>query len=148
MVAGQHKLSRRALLAGACALPLARHPELVSGSSSPPPERVTSWTLKQVQGDEEARLERWRDALARFEQADREVEALVHCRNQRTYDRALARHSTALKRLMRVPAPDLSAAGVKLELIVRHQLFEATFAEAALATLRRDIARIAALTSS
>jgi hypothetical protein len=27
MVAGQHKLSRRSLLAGACALPLARHCE-------------------------------------------------------------------------------------------------------------------------
>ncbi|HYW16179.1 MAG TPA: penicillin acylase family protein [Allosphingosinicella sp.] len=28
-----------------------RHPELVSGSSPPPPGRTTSWTLKQVQGD-------------------------------------------------------------------------------------------------
>jgi acyl-homoserine-lactone acylase len=28
-----------------------RHPELVSGSSPPPPGRVASWTLKQVRGD-------------------------------------------------------------------------------------------------
>jgi tRNA pseudouridine55 synthase len=30
-----------------------RHPELVSGSSSETPERVETWTLKQVQGDGE-----------------------------------------------------------------------------------------------
>src|SRR4051794_1486517 len=33
-------------------LPGARHAELVSASSPPPPRRTTSWTLKQVQGDE------------------------------------------------------------------------------------------------
>ena len=76
MAAGQHKLSRRALLAGACALPLSRHAELVSASSPPPPGRVTSGTLKQVQGDDGVRVERWREALARFNQVDRELEAL------------------------------------------------------------------------
>ncbi|HLL30395.1 MAG TPA: hypothetical protein VK403_05305 [Allosphingosinicella sp.] len=91
---------------------------------------------------------KWRDALACFEQVDREVEALVHCRNQRIYDRALGRHSTALRRLLRAPAPDLGAAGLKLELIVRHHVFEASFAQAALASLRRDIRRFAALPSS
>jgi hypothetical protein len=90
---------------------------------------------------------KWREALERFEQADREVEALVHCRNQRVYDRALGRHSTALRRLLRAPAPDLAAAGLKLDLIVGHHVFGATFAETALATLRRDIARFAALSS-
>jgi hypothetical protein len=90
----------------------------------------------------------WREALARFEQAEREVEALVHCRNQRVYDRALGRHSTALARLLRAPAPDLAAAGEKLELIVRHRVFEARFGEAAIAVLRRDIQRFAALPSS
>ncbi|HEX8480378.1 MAG TPA: hypothetical protein VF650_00560 [Allosphingosinicella sp.] len=64
------------------------------------------------------------------------------------YDRALGRHSTALRRLLRAPAPDLDAARLKLELIVRHHLFEAGFAAAALATLRRDIRRCAALPSS
>jgi hypothetical protein len=102
-----HKLSRRALLAGACALPLLRHPELVSGSSPPPPGRVTSWTLKQVQGDEGGRVKRWAKALAGFRQADETLEA----------------------------------AGLKLELIVRHHVFEASFGEAAIASLRRDIGR-------
>jgi hypothetical protein len=105
--------------------------------------------LRSARNDEKERNDtKWREALAGFEQVDREVEALVHCRNQRTYDRALGRHSTALKRLMRAPAPDLAAAGLKLELIVRHHVFEASFAQAALATLRRDIARFAALPSS
>jgi hypothetical protein len=30
---------------------LLRHPEPVSGSNSPPPGRMTSWALKQFQGD-------------------------------------------------------------------------------------------------
>lgn len=72
----------------------------------------------------------------------------MHCPNQRVYDRALGRHSTALKRLLRAQAPDLAAAGLKLELIVRHQVFEASFGQAALATLRRDLARFAALPAS
>jgi hypothetical protein len=148
MVAGQHKPSRRALLAGACALPFSRHPELVSGSSPPPSGRVSTWTLKRVQGDEGVRVERWAKALDCFRRINGEVEALVHCRNQRVYDRALGRHSTALSRLLRAPAPDLAAAGLKLELIVRHHVFEARFAEAAIAVLRRDIARFAALPSS
>ncbi len=61
---------------------------------------------------------------------DQEVEALVHCPNRRVYDRTLGRHSTAIKRLLRAPAPDLAAAGLKLELIVRHHVFEANFAQA------------------
>jgi hypothetical protein len=81
----------------------------------------------------------------RFEQADGEVEALVHCPSQRVYDRALGRHSTALRRPLCAPAPDPAAAGLKLELIVRHHVFEASFGQSALASLRRDIGRFAAL---
>ncbi|HEX8126284.1 MAG TPA: hypothetical protein VF548_11940 [Allosphingosinicella sp.] len=152
MVAGQHKLSRRALLVGACALPLARHsgldPESMNAAGTSAPTTVSmdpGFRRDDGKGRDDAK---WQDALARFEHADREVEALVHCRNERVYDRALGRHSTALRRLMRAPAPDLASAGLKLELIVRHHVFEANFAEAALASLRRDIGRFAALSSS
>ncbi len=146
MVAGQHKLSRRALLAGACALPLVRHsglgPESMNTAATPAPTAVfMDPGLRRDDG-------KWAEALARFEQVDRELEALVHCRNQRVYDRTLGRHSTALRRLLRAPAPDLAAAGFKLDLIVRHHVFEAHFAGAALASLRRDIRRFAALPSS
>ena len=147
MVAGRHKLSRRALLAGACALPLARHPELVSGSSSPPPERLTSWTLKQVQGDEGAGVARWVKALALFDQAEAELEAVAHTEDDDLYGRTLGRHGAALARLLRAPAPDLGAVAGKLELIVRHRVSELHFGEASMAALRRDVLRIAAGTS-
>jgi hypothetical protein len=91
---------------------------------------------------------KWQEALTRFREADEALEGLVHCRNQRVYDRALGRHSTALARLLRTPAPDLAAAAEKLELIVRHHVVEMCFGEAAIGVLRRDIGRFAALPSS
>ena len=134
MVAGQHKLSRRALLAGACALPLVRHsgldPESMNTAATPDPAPVfmdPGFRRDDGKGRDDGK---WHEALARFEQVDGELEALVHCTNQRVYDRALGRHSTALKRLLRVPAPDLAAAAEKLELIVRYHVFEANFAQA------------------
>jgi hypothetical protein len=153
MVAAQHKLSRRALLAGACALPLSRHPGLDPGSmntaATPAPTTVfmdsgvelRSSSARRNDGDDG----KWRDALSRFRETDGPLAALVHCPNQRVYDRALGRHSTALARLLRAPAPDLAAAAEKLELIVRHQVFEARFGEAAIAVLRKDIRRFAKL---
>ncbi len=149
MVAGQHKLSRRALPAGACALPLARHSGLDPESSFLAAVGKERWIPGQVRDDEAVRREaKWREAVDRAEQVDRELEALVHCPNQRVYDRALGRHSTALRRLLRAPAPDLAAAAEKLELVLRHHIFEATFAGPALASLCSDIRRFAALTSS
>jgi len=82
MADGQHKLSRRALLGGVCASSvLSRHPELVSGSSSPPHEGVTSWTLKQVQGDEGEKsraVTNWDRALLRFNQAQAVLDSARH----------------------------------------------------------------------
>ena len=152
MAAGQHKLSRRALLAGGCAtsaLLLVCHAELGSASTSPLPRRVTSWTLKRVQGDggagdggegEAARVvARWRRAFACYARAEAEVEGLAHVDDDAAYDRALGRHNAALARLLRAPAPDVAAAAGKLELILRHQVFELSFGEACLAALGRDL---------
>ena len=70
MAVAQLSLTRRALLAGACAAPLAgSHPELVSGSSSPPAVTHQDWTLKQVQGDGKSERQ-WASALDRFREAD------------------------------------------------------------------------------
>jgi hypothetical protein len=148
MAAAQHKLSRRSLLAGACALPLARHPELVSGSSPPPPGRAASWTLKRVQGDDGARGERWRKALGLFAQAEAEVEALAHTEDDDLYGRALGRHSAALARLLRAPAPDLVAVAGKLDLLIRYHVAELHFGAASMAALRRDVVRLSAQVSS
>ncbi len=149
MAGGQHKLSRRALLAGACAipaLPLARHCEergdaaIQCDASAASGAGLLRYARNDGKGPDDGK---WKEALACFNQADQELEALVHCPNQRLYDRALGRHSAALSRLLRMPAPDLAAAAEKLELIVRHQVFEARFGEAAIAVLRRDIGRFA-----
>jgi hypothetical protein len=148
MAAAQHKLSRRALLAGACALPLARHsgldPESMNTAATPAPTAVfMDPGLRRDDGN--GRDGKWQEALIKFREADEALEGLVHCLNQRVYDRALGRHSGALARLLRTPAPDLTAAAEKLELIVRHQVFEMRFGEAAIGVLRRDIGRFAAL---
>jgi hypothetical protein len=99
MAHSQHKLSRRALLAGACALPLARHCEARSdaaiqcGLSTVPAAGwvdLRSPSARCAGHDGKARDGKWREALARFREADLALEALVHCRNQRVYDRALA----------------------------------------------------------
>jgi hypothetical protein len=103
MVAAQHKLSRRALLAGACALPLARHCEepfdaACGGAQGKLPLRGSDAAIQcGASTDSEAGLPRcarndeksrddgaarrdakWQEALARFRQVNGELEALVH----------------------------------------------------------------------
>ncbi|MEA3050779.1 MAG: hypothetical protein QOG84_2615 [Sphingomonadales bacterium] len=49
-----------------------------------------------------------------------------------------------MKRLLRVPAPDLGALAMKLDLILDQELWELTGADRCLAALRRDAHRFAA----
>jgi hypothetical protein len=139
MAAAQHKLSRRAVLAGACALPLARHCEERSdaaiqfGASTV----TAAGLLRSARNDE-----KWRKALGLFAQAEAELAALTHTEDDDVYGRALGRHSAALARLLRAPAPDLGAVAGKLDLIVRHHVSELAFGEAAMAALRRDVLRL------
>jgi hypothetical protein len=149
MAAGQHKLSRRVLLAGACALPLARHsgpdpePKTTAGQSmnaAATPDPATVFMDPGLRRDDG----KWQKALSLFAQAEAELEALAHTEDD-LYGRALGRHSAALARLLRAPAPDLGAVAGKLDLMVRHQVSELRFGEAAVASLRKDIRRFAAL---
>ena len=133
MAAAQHKLSRRALLAGACAgaglaLPLPRP----SGLESDPGQ-----SLVTVPADA------WKTALARYTRAAAGLEAVAHTEDDDLYDGALGRHHRALERLLAAAAPDLAAAAEKLELIVRHSVFELSFGDASLAALREDLRRFA-----
>ena len=91
------------------------------------------------------RVERWRKALSRFERAEAEIDALAHSEDEEAYDRAVGRQIAALGRLLRSPAPDLGAAGEKLDLIVRHSAWELSFGESAFAVLGEDLKRLAAL---
>jgi len=130
MAAAQHKLSRRALLAGACAgaaLPLPRHSGLDPESILPAP---------QPEG-------RWTKALARYARAEAGLDALAHTEDDGLYDRALGRHNAALARLLRTAAPDLAAVTAKLDLILRHEVFDLSFSDAAFSSLRADLGRFA-----
>ena len=96
----------------------------------------------QVRHDE-AGDARWEKAIARYARAEAELEGVAHVDDDELYDRALGRHNAALARLLRTPAPDAGAAAAKLDLILRHQVFELTFGEACLAALGRDLRRLA-----
>ena len=151
MADGQHKLSRRALLGAVCASSvLSRHPELVSGSSPPPPGQSTSWTLKQVQGDEAGEscaVTNWDRPLARFHSAQATLDAAVHEPDQDAYDALLDTLCAALRALVALPAPDLTALSAKLDVIVPQQAWELTGSEDCLEILRHDAHRLAAAMS-
>ena len=144
MVAARHKLSRRALLAGACAgaaLPFSRHCETRSDAAIQCGVSTdgAAGLLRSARNDE-----KWHKALGLFAQAEAELEALAHTEDDEFYGRALGRHGAALARLLRAPAPDLEAVARKLDLIVRHHVSELAFGEASMTALRRDVLRLAA----
>jgi hypothetical protein len=105
----------------------------------------------QVRHDEGGRDDeqgKWAKALAGYARAEAGLDALAQCEDHRVYDGALGRHNAALARLLRCPAPDLGAVAEKLDLILRHQVFELTFAQPSLAALRRDIRGFAGVASA
>lgn len=146
-------VSRRALLAAACAAPLLRHPGEGRG---PDPNALESWTPDQVRGDGEGgndegegrndaqsrAVTKWDQALARFRRAEAALAAGAGADDD-LFDRLLGRLNRALRRLLRVPAPDLRALAAKLDLLVAHQVWELDFALPSLAALRRDARRLA-----
>jgi hypothetical protein len=87
--------------------------------------------------------ERWQKALARYGRAVAGLNAVAHTENDDLYDQALGRHSAALARLLRAPAPDLAAVARKLDLMVRHTVFEMPFGVSAFAALQRDVRQFA-----
>ncbi len=148
MAAAQHKLSRRGVLAGACTgagvtgwCPLVRHsgldPEPMNTAATPAGTSV--FPGPGLRRDDAG----WQKALARFRRAESGLGAVAHSEDDDLYDRALGRHNRALAGLLRAPAPDLAAAADKLDLILRHSVFELNFGEASLAALRRDLRRFA-----
>ncbi|HEX8584347.1 MAG TPA: hypothetical protein VF680_08050 [Allosphingosinicella sp.] len=124
MVAGQHKLSRRALLAGACVAPVLDASVLLGSA----PRRDPAWEK----------------AVARLARAEEAIGALADSADERAYDRAVGRQIAALPRVLKALAPDLGAVGAKIGLIPRHQAWELRFGEAAFAALEKDVRRLAA----
>ena len=132
-------VSRRALLAAACAPLLSRHPGLDPGSSSFLSETQSRWIPGQARNDE-----KWQKALARYRAAEAALAAAAHTEDEARYDRLGARHDSALKRLLRTPAPNLAGFAAKLDLAVDHQAWELTGGEACLAALLGDVRSLSA----
>lgn len=128
MAAGQLSLTRRALLAGACAAPLAgRGGDVVADGG-------------REASDGEGR---WRSALLRLSEAEALMIQADDTQDERLYDRLGARRDAALKALLRTPAPHLAALAFKLDLLIAEQAWEITGGELCLAALRRDAHRFA-----
>jgi hypothetical protein len=147
MADAQLKLSRRALLGAACAVPLSRHPGLDPGpifSSSEPPEG--RWTPDQVRGDETE----WQRALVSLRRAEAAVLALEGGPDEDAFGRAQDRFNALFRRLLALPAPDIAALADKpvlsevegLEIAVAAELAHLTYAPPALAALARDARRL------
>ena len=119
MAAREHRVSRRALLGAACAIPLVRHPGLDPGSISLA-GRI-SWIPNRVRNDEI-----WRTAIARLSRAEARLKALEHEPDEDLFDNANAVFNHALKKLVRTPAPDLPALALKIDLAIDHEVAELT----------------------
>jgi hypothetical protein len=108
------------------------------GSTFLPAAAKERWMPDQVRHD--ARVgARWERAAAGYARAVLGLGRVAHTEDDDLYDRALGRHNAALSRLLRAAAPDLGAVAQKLELIVRHSVFELSYGEAALEAVRRDV---------
>ena len=96
--------------------------------------------------------EKWRQALARLRAAEAEIRAVAQLTAggtveeeealQEVYDARLGDHSEALRRVMKVRAPDLAALAVKIELAIDEEVGSLTGGEACLAALKRDVRRL------
>ena len=140
MAAAQLKLSRRTLLAAACAapaFPLAGTPAVRSERSRGP-----------LPSEAEALHRRWNRALAAFTRADARIQALEGTADDDAFNRAADRHDRALERLLLAPAPHLAALAEKLALARRHQAWELRSGDAAMAALEQDAVRLARRSSS
>ena len=135
MAVGQLSLTRRALLAGACAVPAV-------GEGFSAPLLQGRWMPDRVRHDERGQA-RWRAAVELYRGAEAALAALAQCEDEALYDQAGRRCDAAVKRLLRTPAPDLAAFAWKIDLLFDQALWELGGAERCLGAVRRDAHRFA-----
>ena len=133
MANAQLKLSRRALLGAACALPLT--PPTPSVRFEPSREAIPSGA--------QALRPQWQEALTTLETAHATVAALEGDPDEDAFDAALAHFNAALRTLLATPAPDIAALAAKLHHAVAAELAEMTYAPPALAQLAADADELA-----
>jgi hypothetical protein len=144
MAAGQHKLSRRALLGAALAPALVRHSGLDPESTFSSPSPQGRWIPDQVRDDASSAVTIWYRALARYQEAQAAVDAAAGEADQDRYDGLVDSADDALAALLALPAPDLPAVAAKLDHILANLAWELTGSEDCLEILRRDAHRLAA----
>lgn len=149
MAAAHLKLTRRALLAGACAAPLL--PSAPPAAGRPPPSTFPPAGVPAGQGtatppDGDARsfvVTNWDRALARFQKAEAALAAAAHTSDEARYDRLGDPHESALQRLLLTPAPDIAALALKLDLALYEPAEEFLAGAPAMRALKADARRLA-----
>ena len=143
MAAAQLKLSRRALLGAACAAPF------TAAASSPvrfepSREAVPSSGEALPSGPHQSTtlMGSWLRALARLRRAEAAVAALEGTPDDDAFNHAADALDRALERLLRTPAPHISALAAKLDLAVDHQAWELRTGHACMAALALDAQRL------
>jgi hypothetical protein len=132
MADAQLKLSRRSLLAAACASPLAAtRPVRSERSRGPAPSAA------------EALLPAWTRALTDYRRAEATVAALEGTSDDDAFNAAADTHDRALERLLLAPAPDLPAFAAKLRLARGHQAWELAQGDALMQAVEQDALRLA-----
>ncbi len=157
MAAAQLNRSRRALLGAAVALPVLSVvegpvPSVVDGPLLARPEAPEPLP-RSADGPRAGEDQRWRRALAAFKAAEAELRAFERrtagaaWEEQEAVEQGMDAHIdilyAALRRLLRIPAPDLRALATKIALSVDHEVGALTGGEACLALLKRDARRLA-----
>ncbi len=149
------EVSRRAVLGAAAALPfLPRHPGLDPGSILLPPGAAEGPFHPPRAGEE------WQHLLAGYRAAEGAVEVAGRvCEGalrrgsgqavraevfaaEEVYGDRLEELYEVLRRLLRAPAPDLGALGIKIELMVEHKVGTLWRGAPCLAAIREDARRL------
>jgi len=142
MAVAEHNVSRREVLAAACAAPVLSAIEGPDALAAPLPHG--GWIPDQVRNDElNFVVTNWDRTLAQLRRAEAALAAAAHEPDEEVYGDILVAFNRALKRLLRAPAPDLPALALKLELAARESAWELTGAETCIAAFAREARRFA-----
>jgi hypothetical protein len=134
MAAREHRVSRRALL-GAALLPLISNGVARSAGAKPNGHYPVSQECSLA-------WEEWIGALRRFHQAEAVLKFAAHEPDEDRYGDLVVAFNSALRKVLRTPAPDLPGLALKIELTIDHEVAELTGGGACLAALRRDARRL------
>lgn len=154
MAAARHNLSRRALLGAGVGAPFVHGLHIVHPMHAAPPAACPEPAASEVEGRSRRAwsltLAAYRSAEARVASFKAAERALPPERREWPAVRELEEkfgdldglRLAALRRLLRLPSPDLAALSLKLDLAVADQAWELTGCESCLAAIANDARRL------